>query len=227
MVGLLMLILALMVAIAIKVFMPSQENNTAQTSPTDEQTSTVVKEITGKLDTLKNDLKDTFDAPPEIVPLDVQNGIYVRQSMRNGNWLVTVRYPELALTDFSPAFEFGYPSGAPWGLMRVEHLDATATDECIQPGKCTPYVSFYTFRSSTNYAEGDKGHTFRIAVAYKEIYEREKKIPNNLYAQNKHLYLAEDDEYVYLYAYANEDKEVRAAVELLLSTFVPLNVESK
>ena len=168
---------------------------------------------------------------PVSEPHDVANGVLVEQSPHNGNWTVTVRYPERFL-EITPAFQLSYPPSAPWGLMRIAHYDATATD-ALTPGSgdatgwSTPYLSFFDFRASNYYAEGNKGMTFSIATAPKKSYLEALNTPGNIYEQNKHVFLGEDDYYVYLYSYSNNNIEVRVAVDELLKSFIPLNLDNK
>ena len=153
---------------------------------------------------------------------DVSNGILVEQSTRNGNWTVTVNFPETILADNAPSFSLQYPPESPWGLMRVEHVDATATDGPGADGILTPYTSFFTFRASNYYASGNDGMTFDISTAYKPIYLENLNTPGNVYQLNNDILIGEDNDWVYLYRYKNNDAEVRSEVDLLLKSFYRL-----
>ena len=155
---------------------------------------------------------------------DIANGVLVEQSTRNGNWKATVRYPALAVSK-SPAFSLSYPPSAHWGLMRVAYQDATATSHS---GFGTPpYLSFFTFRASNYYASGNEGMTFDIAVSDKDGYYEVVNKPSNVYLLNNDIFLSEDDDWVYLYRYKNKDATVRVAVDELLKSFIPLNLDNK
>ena len=179
---------------------------------------------------------DTTDADPDTTPLmmettpnDDLHGVLVEQSTRNGNWHVHVQYPSSILAEHAPAFSLEYPPSAPWGLMRVEHLDATATD-APGPGAdrfITPYLSIFTLRASNYYASANEGMTFDISVALKDKYYEDLSKPGNVYALNDDLFLGEDGNWVYLYRYKNDDLQVRAAVDELLLSFIPLHLDNK
>ncbi len=158
---------------------------------------------------------------------DVNRGVLVEQSTQSNNWNVTVRYPSYK-KGTPPAFSLSYDASAPWGMMRVAHVDATATDAPPEGGAYrTPYISFFTFRASNYFADGNEGMTFDISTAHRDQYLEDVNKPGNIYELNKDIFLGEDDEFVYLYRYKNADVSVAQEVDALLESFIPLNLDNK
>lgn len=214
--AMLLLLLIIVGAIAIRVFIPSKPASDQQPN-TD---ASLAETLKNDLAQVKEQLGEALERPSR--PL-VEKGVYVRKDPNNSErWIVTVSYPELAERTLRPSFEFSYPDTAPWGLMQMTYRDLTANDFSTS----TPYLAKYIARAANNSEETD-GYIFYLYAADRAQYDVLRDDPKSIYAHDEQILVGEDDLYVYLYRYANDDEDVRAAVDALMNTFISLNTDIK
>lgn len=208
-IGLLFILIGLVSAVAIRVFL--QDNIDADSLLTDDEQYALITELRDELSEVRSEIENAPQEHVIEVPLVVENGVYVRQSPRNGLWTLTVRYPAQPLTDGYPGFQLQYPEAIGWGYVTVDITIPTLEEE-------SPYIALYTLQSAT-----DPDYSVNIKVTHKELYDREKVNNDNIFAENGDRLLGVDETYAFLYEYGSGDRDIQRSIELLLSSFETLD----